>query len=93
MLRCHRLQLRSLRREHAELGLRLEAVEREREQLYDSFEYSVRAVQRRAELRNMALERRLEGMGEQFERKTTQFNEVAISSGPANGRASCGMAS
>ncbi len=64
------------RREHRTLERRFGEAESERDGLYESFEDAVRAVQRRAELRNQALERRLEELSLAFDARAAELDEA-----------------
>jgi len=55
-------------------------VQKERDELYDRFERSVFEVQQKTGLRSMLLERKLEAMSEQLEKKDSQLAEVLAAS-------------
>lgn len=69
-------ELVATRRRHRLIERAFAELERERDQLYDSFEETVRAVQRRAEYRNEVLERKLDELQVAFETKSTQLDEA-----------------
>jgi len=69
-------QLKGLKMEHAQMQEQHEKVEMERNQVYDSFEHTVRSVQRRSDFRNLVLERKMDSLQDQFDKKQEQFNEV-----------------
>merc|ERR1711865_515761 len=51
-------------------------VETERNQVYDSFEHTVQSVQRRSDFRNLVLERKLENMQHNMNKKSSHFDEM-----------------
>lgn len=55
---------------------RYDEVEAERNELYENFEGTVRAVQRKSHLKNMVLEQRVEGMVDACEAKQEQLGQV-----------------
>lgn len=75
-LRVMETQIRSLEAEHDELESKYAAVDKERADLYESFEATIKAVQRRSDFKNMVLERKLEGLGDEFERRQEQLQQV-----------------
>lgn len=75
-LRVVQEQYVELQQRHAELRAEFERVERERDELFESFESAVRQVQRRSEFKNLVLERQLDTLHDAFERKQAQFSEV-----------------
>merc|ERR1711959_294124 len=71
--------LRETLKKKAQLGSDEEefhAVEKERDELYDTFESTVKSVQRRSESKNLVLERKLEQLQTTFDQRQTQFGEV-----------------
>lgn len=69
----------TLKKKKAQLGSDEEefhAVEKERDELYDTFESTVKSVQRRSEFKNLVLERKLEQLQTTFDQRQTQFGEV-----------------
>lgn len=75
-LRVMDSQVKALEAEHEALNGTFASVEAERAELYDQFESTVKAVARRSEFKNMILERRLDGLTDDFERKQEQLNQV-----------------
>merc|ERR1711865_965330 len=61
---------------HAEMEAEYRKIETERNQVYDSFEHTVKSVQRRSDFRNLVLERKLENLDEKLDNKSEQFNKV-----------------
>lgn len=53
-----------------------QGAEQARDQLYDTFESTVKELQRKAGVRNLMVERRLEQTQDKFEKKQAQFQEV-----------------
>ena len=75
-LRAQRQAATRLASETAELAARHAATEKERNELHDSFEHTVRAVRRRADFTNLTLERRLEATEAGLEEKGAQLMQV-----------------
>jgi len=82
-LRNAKARLKLLEQQHVELQRvhqlmedEYKLVETERNQLYDSFEHTIKSIQRRGDFKNLVLERKLEGMQDQLDKKQTQFHEV-----------------
>ncbi|CAG9463844.1 unnamed protein product [Pedinophyceae sp. YPF-701] len=73
-------KLKNLEWENEVLQQRFAEVQRERDDLYDRFERSIYDVQQKAGLRSMLLERKLEAMSEQLEKKESQLAEVLAAS-------------
>jgi len=69
-------QLLSLQEEHRSLEAKFRSIEKERDELYDSFETSIKAVQQRSDFRNLILESKLQGMEEGIDKATSQLNEI-----------------
>jgi hypothetical protein len=69
-------ELTSIRRRKREMERGYGELEAERDGLYDGFEETVRAVQGRAEYRNVLLEERLAGMQADFEKKTAMLRDA-----------------
>jgi hypothetical protein len=66
----------NLEKSHQVMEDEYRATETERNQVYDSFEHTVKSVQRRSDFRNLVLERKLENLDEQLDTKAEQFNKV-----------------
>ena len=75
-LRVMQRTIAALEREHKQLEHKFDEVEAERDELYDNFEGTVRAVQRKSHLKNMVLEQRVEGMLDACEQKQEQLSQV-----------------
>merc|ERR1719197_762319 len=82
-LRNARARLRSQRaaaegnaKRKADLEASFAEVDRERNALYDAYEHTLRAVQRRADFANLALERRLERAEDGLEARSAQLQQV-----------------
>ena len=69
-------QLKNLAWEHEVLEQRFQQMEVERDELYDKFERSIYDVQQKSGLKNLLLERKLETLHEQLEKKEAQLGEV-----------------
>lgn len=69
-------QLRSMQMEQKMLKDRYTAVERERDQLYKTFEETVMAVQKRSNYKNEVLEKMLDEYKDMFQQKRAQFTAV-----------------
>jgi chromosome segregation ATPase len=69
-------QLKALSWEHEVLQQRFGKVASERDDLYNKFEKALLDVQQRAGFRNLLLERKLESVSEQLEKKEAQLAEV-----------------
>lgn len=69
-------QLAALERGHAELEVRYDAAERERNELYDKFEGMVNAARMRAEAKNEVLEKRLAEAESEYVTRRAQIEEV-----------------
>eukprot|EP00743_Colponemidia_sp_Colp-15_P002696 GILK01002921.1.p1 GENE.GILK01002921.1~~GILK01002921.1.p1 ORF type:complete len:476 (-),score=159.29 GILK01002921.1:60-1487(-) len=69
-------RLQSLKAEHAMLEQKYKKVQEERDELYSRFETSIHDLRRKAEYKNVVLEKKLNTMVEQFERKQAQLTEV-----------------
>mmetsp|Transcript_4352 Transcript_4352/g.15055 ORF Transcript_4352/g.15055 Transcript_4352/m.15055 type:complete len:470 (+) Transcript_4352:14-1423(+) len=72
--------LKNLEWEHEVFEQRFEQVQGERDELYEKFESSIFDVQQKSGLKNLMLERKLEAMGEQLEKKEAQLGEVLSAS-------------
>ena len=55
-------------------------VEHERDDLYSKFENAIFEVQQKSGLKNLVLERKLEAVGDQLEKKEAQLGEVLSAS-------------
>ena len=55
-------------------------MERERDDLYSKFERAIFDVQQKSGLKNLVLERKLEVVGDQLEKKEAQLGEVLSAS-------------
>lgn len=75
-LRVMQRQIAALEREHNNLEHKYDDVESERNELYENFEGTVRAVQRKSQLKNMVLEQRVEGLLDACEQKQEQLSQV-----------------
>jgi len=69
-------QAKRLADNHRKMEEDYSQVETERNQVYDSFEHTVQSVQRRSDFRNLVLERKLENMQHNMNKKSSQFDEV-----------------
>jgi hypothetical protein len=69
-------QLKSLSWEHEVLQQRFSKVVSERDDLYDKFERALLDIQQRTGFKNLLLERKLENVSEQLEKKDAQLGEV-----------------
>lgn len=69
-------ELGGTRRRKRELERSFGVLEAERDGLYDGFEETVRAVQGRAEYRNVLLEEKLAGLQADFEKKTAMLRDA-----------------
>mmetsp|Transcript_56951 Transcript_56951/g.180191 ORF Transcript_56951/g.180191 Transcript_56951/m.180191 type:complete len:473 (+) Transcript_56951:101-1519(+) len=69
-------QLKNLEWEHEVFTQRFENLQRERDELYDKFEGSIYDMQQKSGLKNMLLEKKLEALEEQLEKKEAQLSEV-----------------
>jgi len=69
-------QVKRLAEDHRKMEDEYLQVETERNQVYDSFEHTVQSVQRRSDFRNLVLERKLENMQNNLNKKSSQFDEV-----------------
>jgi hypothetical protein len=68
--------LSTARREHRTLERRFAVTEAERDGLYESFEDAVAAVERRAQLRNETLERKLTELSLAIEARSAELDEA-----------------
>ena len=75
-LKTMRKDLTEGRRHQRTLERRFEEMEHERDYLYDNFEETVHAVQRRAEYRNQVLDRKLDELKVEFESKMAQVQHA-----------------
>uniref|UniRef100_A0A7S3DIN4 Growth arrest-specific protein 8 domain-containing protein n=1 Tax=Palpitomonas bilix TaxID=652834 RepID=A0A7S3DIN4_9EUKA len=73
-------QLKSLQWEHEVLEQRFEQVQQERDELYERFESTIYEVQQKSGLKTLMLEKKVEAMGEQLEKKEAQLAEVLAAS-------------
>merc|ERR1712070_369951 len=73
-------QLRDLTWEHEVLEQRFQAVEKERDELYDQFESTIYEVQQKSGFKNILLEKKLEATNEALEKKEAQLSEVLAAS-------------
>jgi len=71
-----RKQLSELRVTHSGDTAGFAAVEKERDELYESFESSVRAAQQKSDFANHVLEQRLVGMNESVENTSIQIRQL-----------------
>lgn len=62
--------------EHEVLQQRFATVEKERDELYDKFVNSIYDVQQKAGFKNLLLEKKLDTLGEELEKKDAQLAEV-----------------
>ena len=76
LLRTRESELAQLRWDHDVMVQRFEQLEAERDELYDNFVDSIRGVQQKTGFRNLLLERKLEALAEELEKKDTQLAEV-----------------
>ena len=72
--------LKNLEWEHEVQMQRFTKVERERDELYSKFENAIFEVQQKSGLKNLVLERKLEAVGDQLEKKEAQLGEVLSAS-------------
>ena len=72
--------LRNVEWEHEVQMQRLAKVEAERDALHAKFEKAIFDVQRKSGLKNMVLERKLEALGDELEKKEAQLGEVLSAS-------------
>ena len=73
-------QLRNLEWEYEVFTQKFTQVEKERDELYDRFENSIYSMQQKSGLRNMLLEKRLESLHGELEKKDVQLSEVLSAS-------------
>eukprot|EP00696_Hemimastix_kukwesjijk_P018394 gnl/Hemi2/7261_TR2471_c0_g2_i1.p1 gnl/Hemi2/7261_TR2471_c0_g2~~gnl/Hemi2/7261_TR2471_c0_g2_i1.p1 ORF type:complete len:428 (+),score=189.07 gnl/Hemi2/7261_TR2471_c0_g2_i1:243-1526(+) len=73
-------QLKKITWEHEVLEQRFEKVQKERDDLYDKFESRVLQVQQRTGLKNLMLEKKVELLVTDLEKKEAQLNEVLVAS-------------
>uniref|UniRef100_A0A7S1TPS5 Growth arrest-specific protein 8 domain-containing protein n=1 Tax=Phaeomonas parva TaxID=124430 RepID=A0A7S1TPS5_9STRA len=73
-------ELVKLEATHEALRQEFQAVEAERDDLYGSFEDSIKEVQRRSDVRNMVLEQNLARMGGDLSKASVQINQVVHAS-------------
>merc|ERR1711907_672364 len=73
-------QLKDLTWEHEVLEQRFQAVEKERDELYDQFESTIYEVQQKSGFKNILLEKKLEATNEALEKKEAQLSEVLAAS-------------
>jgi len=69
-------QLRDLTWEHEVLEQRFHHVEKERDELYEKFESTIYDVQQKSGFKNILLERKLQAINENLEKKESQLSEV-----------------
>ena len=69
-------QLASLKGEHGELKRDHESAEGKRNELYDKFESTVKEVQAKSDFKNLVLEQKLQGAGQNISRADHQLQEV-----------------
>eukprot|EP00752_Nemacystus_decipiens_P009367 g8371.t1 len=69
-------QLSEVRESHKEVEADFAKVVEERDQLYDSFEGAVRAIQQKSDFRNLALEQRMATVEESIERAGAQLTQI-----------------
>uniref|UniRef100_A0A7S0X897 Growth arrest-specific protein 8 domain-containing protein n=1 Tax=Mantoniella antarctica TaxID=81844 RepID=A0A7S0X897_9CHLO len=72
--------LKNLEWENEVAAQRFVTVERERDDLYSKFERAIFDVQQKSGLKNLVLERKLEVVGDQLEKKEAQLGEVLSAS-------------
>ena len=86
-LRESNKQLRNLEWEYEVFTQKFTQVKRERDELYDSFEQSIYSMQQKSGLKNMLLEKKLETVHAELEKKDVQLSEVIRATGMADGGA------
>ena len=59
-----------------ELKVKYERSEKERDELYDSFERTVKDVQAKSDFKNLVLEQKLQGVSQNIEKAEAQLHEV-----------------
>ncbi|CAB1109167.1 unnamed protein product [Ectocarpus sp. CCAP 1310/34] len=69
-------QLSEVRDSHKELEVDFARVVEERDQLYDTFEGAVRAIQQKSDFRNLALEQRMSSVEESIEKAGVQLTQI-----------------
>mmetsp|Transcript_28725 Transcript_28725/g.37687 ORF Transcript_28725/g.37687 Transcript_28725/m.37687 type:complete len:483 (+) Transcript_28725:59-1507(+) len=69
-------QFLSLQESHQHLQAECAAAEHERDDLYESFEASIRAVQQKSDFRNLILESKLQSMEDGIAKASTQLTEI-----------------
>ncbi|CAM9940803.1 unnamed protein product [Ascophyllum nodosum] len=69
-------QLSEVRDSHRDLKTDFAKVVEEREQVYDTFEGAVKAVQQRSDFRNLALEQRMNAVEQSIEKAETQLTQI-----------------
>jgi len=72
--------LKNLEWEHEVQMQRFAKVEHERDDIYSKFENAIFEVQQKSGLKNLVLERKLEAVGDQLEKKEAQLGEVLSAS-------------
>ena len=75
-LRCSRFRRFVASWEHEVLEQRFHHVEKERDELYDKFENTIYDVQQKSGFKNILLERKLQAINENLEKKESQLSEV-----------------
>ena len=73
-------QLRNLEWEHEVFEQKFHEVERERDDLYQKFEHSIYDVQQKSGLKSAMLEKKVEIMQEEIEKKDAQIGQVLAAS-------------
>ena len=68
-------QWKQLNREHEGLGLKYKEVEKERDELYSSFESTVATVHRKSDFKNLKLSKKLDTLTDDFNKKATQLED------------------
>ncbi|CAD7697580.1 unnamed protein product [Ostreobium quekettii] len=73
-------QFKNLEWESEVMRQRFEEVQRERDSLYEKFESSIYTMQQKAGMKSIILEKKVEGMTEEIEKKEAQIGEIIVSS-------------
>ena len=81
-------QLVNLQGEHGELKQNYGDAEGNRNELYDKFESTVKEIQAKSDFKNLVLEQKLQGVGQNISRADHQLQEVVQASGLDGGELS-----
>ena len=71
-------QLQQMAVDQAELKQKYDQAESKRDGLYDTFTNTVKEVQAKSDFKNLVLEQKLQGLGQNIEKAEAQLNEVVM---------------